>query len=351
MKIRTLALAGAAALALAGAASASDATGWYVGLGGGWGNQANIKIDLKGTTTGRASLPPKNSAVIVGDVGYRFANRIRLATEVSYTHHGYKGDVYGGHDNITGVMFDAFYDVPLSPKWDFTFGGGLGIGHTGLKARDGGITLASGSKTDFMLQGVVGLAYSITDRLDAYVDYRYRSILTGGNHYGTSYAGTIGDLNNTNGSLVMAGLRFYFASPKLAPPPPPPVVAAPPPPQSPPPVAAPPPVKTFIVFFDLDKSELDERAVEVVTDAVDSAKTNGFTKVKVVGYTDTVGKPGYNLKLSVARSKAIKAEMVRQGLAANGITIEGKGFSELLVKTGPDVQERQNRRGTIELDK
>ena len=36
MKIRSIALAGVAVLALSVPAAASDATGWYIGLGVGW---------------------------------------------------------------------------------------------------------------------------------------------------------------------------------------------------------------------------------------------------------------------------------------------------------------------------
>jgi hypothetical protein len=61
-----------------------------------------------------------------------------------------------------------------------------------------------------------------------------------------------------------------------------------------------PPVKTFIVFFDFDKSNLTEKAQEVVAEAVKAAKANGFVKVMVTGHTDTVGSDTYNQALSSA---------------------------------------------------
>ena len=48
MKIRTIALAGVAVLALSGPAAASDATGWYLGLGAGWDHMGNIKTSHPG---------------------------------------------------------------------------------------------------------------------------------------------------------------------------------------------------------------------------------------------------------------------------------------------------------------
>jgi outer membrane protein OmpA-like peptidoglycan-associated protein len=45
----------------------------------------------------------------------------------------------------------------------------------------------------------------------------------------------------------------------------------------------------------------------------------------------------------------VKDEMVRQGLAADSIAIEGKSFHDPLVPTGPGVREPKNRRAVIDL--
>jgi len=110
-------------------------------------------------------------------------------------------------------------------------------------------------------------------------------------------------------------------------------------------------VTHFIVFFDFNKSNLTEAAQAVVTEAVKVSKAGGFVKVSVVGHTDTVGSDKYNMKLSLDRAQAVKEEMVRQGLGTDGIAIEGKGFHDLLVPTGPGVREPQNRRAVIDLGK
>jgi outer membrane protein OmpA-like peptidoglycan-associated protein len=118
--------------------------------------------------------------------------------------------------------------------------------------------------------------------------------------------------------------------------------AAPPPPP-------PPPVKTFIVFFDFDRSDLTSSAVDVITEAVRVAKANGFVKVLVTGHTDTVGSDTYNMTLSLDRAKSVREEMVRQGMDGSDIAVDGKSFHDPLVPTGPDVKEPQNRRAVIDL--
>ena len=108
-------------------------------------------------------------------------------------------------------------------------------------------------------------------------------------------------------------------------------------------------MKTFIVFFDFDKSNLTAEAQSVVEEAVKSAKTNGMVKVLITGHTDTVGSDSYNQALSVRRAEAVKDEMVREGMDGSGIAIQGKSFHDPLVPTGPGVREPQNRRAVIDL--
>lgn len=115
--------------------------------------------------------------------------------------------------------------------------------------------------------------------------------------------------------------------------------------------ASPPPaaVKHFEIFFEFNRDRLNAEARAIVRDAVASAGTGGLVRVKVTGHTDTVGSESYNLRLSVRRAEAVKAEMVRDGLNPAQIAIDGRGFHDPLVATGPGVREPQNRRAVIEL--
>src|SRR6185295_16325063 len=96
---------------------------------------------------------------------------------------------------------------------------------------------------------------------------------------------------------VRVGIRYAMGA---APPPPPP-----------------PAVRTFIVFFDFDRSNLTAEAQQVVAEAVRTAMTSGMVRVVVTGHTDTVGSRAYNQALSERRATAVKDEMVRRGLGMN----------------------------------
>jgi len=62
------------------------------------------------------------------------------------------------------------------------------------------------------------------------------------------------------------------------------------------------------IYFDFNKSEITENSaikLDAIADAVNHSPK--VTKVKIVGYTDQIGKNDYNEKLSVKRADAVKA--------------------------------------------
>jgi len=118
----------------------------------------------------------------------------------------------------------------------------------------------------------------------------------------------------------------------------------PPPPPPPPPMAQAP---TFMVFFDWDSSRLSSASLNVITQAVTAFRSTGNARVTATGHTDTTGPESYNMALSLRRANAVKNELVRQGVPAPAITVIGKGESQLLVATGDNVREPQNRRVEI----
>ena len=108
-------------------------------------------------------------------------------------------------------------------------------------------------------------------------------------------------------------------------------------------------MRTFIVFFDFDQSNLTAEAQQVVAEAVRTARTSGMVRVVITGHTDTVGSQAYNQGLSERRATSVENEMVRLGLNGNNIQTVGRSFTDPLVPTGPGVREPQNRRAVIDL--
>jgi OmpA-OmpF porin, OOP family len=144
---------------------------------------------------------------------------------------------------------------------------------------------------------------------------------------------------------VSAGLRWSFggAMPPPPPPAPPPVPAAQPAP--PPPAQA----QTFVVYFDFDKSDLTPEAHGIIKQAADAFRATGAVNIKVDGYTDLAGTAKYNVGLSKRRADAVRAELVKDGVANNAVAEAWHGKDNPAVPTPDGVREPRNRRATIML--
>ena len=118
-------------------------------------------------------------------------------------------------------------------------------------------------------------------------------------------------------------------------------VAAPPPP---PPAAAAP---SFMVFFDWDRSNLSDQALNTIRQAADAYKTKGNARITATGHTDKSGPEAYNMALSLRRANTVKDALVRNGVPATAISVVGRGESQPLVQTADGVREPQNRRVEI----
>jgi iron complex outermembrane receptor protein len=120
---------------------------------------------------------------------------------------------------------------------------------------------------------------------------------------------------------------------------------------TPPPVQAPTPAmkaaRSYMVFFDFNRSDLTAQAVSIVDQAARNAAPAKATELVVTGHTDTVGSDAYNMRLSRRRAESVAAELEKQGIKSSEIEIVAKGKKDLLVPTADGVREPQNRRVQI----
>jgi outer membrane autotransporter protein len=172
------------------------------------------------------------------------------------------------------------------------------------------------------LEFAAGLTVKVNTCLSFYAQAGYE-FAVGGDTNGGRRQGVKGDI----------GLRLTFGHP------------TPSPALAPVPVAA--AARSYLVFFDWDKATLTDRARQIIREAADASTHVQYTRIEVNGYTDTSGTAKYNQGLSVRRAEAVAAELVRDGVPRNVITIQGFGETHLLVPTGPGVREPQNRRVEI----
>jgi outer membrane protein OmpA-like peptidoglycan-associated protein len=351
VKNRTILLAGIATVLLASPVAAQT-NGWYLGLGGGWTGIDSVKFAAPPTGQTVGNITFSDSGAVYVASGYRFELPFRVEGEVQYTDFGSSllrigngSSEAGGGMRLTSFLINGLYDWPLSRRFSFSLGAGVGGAIVDSSIRDVFDEHLSGSSTAFTWQAIAGVNMALSEQFEIGVDYRYQFIDTSRQFLNAAFYTGPASLKNKHVQSAMFSVRWFLQGP----PPEPAEYVAPPLPPPPPPPPPPPAVKTFIVFFDFDRSDLTADARRVVSEAVSTARATGMVRIVVTGHTDTSGSAGYNLALSQRRASAVKAQLVTDGLSEQNITTIGKGFTEPLIATGPGVREPQNRRAVIDL--
>ncbi|HTJ62698.1 MAG TPA: TonB-dependent receptor, partial [Alphaproteobacteria bacterium] len=137
-----------------------------------------------------------------------------------------------------------------------------------------------------------------------------------------------------------ATVKYRFGGPSAE-------TEAPPAAYVPPPVQPPAAPRSYLVFFDFNKSDLTAQAREIVDQAAHNAGPAHVTQLTVTGHTDTVGSDAYNMRLSRRRAESVAAQLEKDGIPSSEIAIVAKGKRDLLVPTTDGVREPQNRRVQI----
>lgn len=115
------------------------------------------------------------------------------------------------------------------------------------------------------------------------------------------------------------------------------------------PVAAAP--NSYLLFFDWARAEIPPEAQGIVSDAAAAIGSGDVEAVTVTGFADTSGSPKANQRLSQRRAEAVRDALVAEGVPEAMIVTRGRGEDELIVPTGSNQREPQNRRVRIDLQR
>jgi outer membrane protein OmpA-like peptidoglycan-associated protein len=341
MKLQSAAVAAVLSL-LAATPAAAVTEGWYVSVdgGGSWVDEWEHLRTLQ-TWCG----PEFREAIAAFDTGYAAFGAIgfgisswRIEVEGGYRHNGIETSVWrwgrwkpGGDGDLTEVtaMVNVLYDIPLFDRLALSIGLGAGGDYTTLEL-DTGWGPVDESDWRFAYQGIAGLSYAITPMTAVFLNYRYAVV--GGNEFQPAANYTI-EGDEFHKQAATAGVRFQLAGPAAPLPPPPPATPQPVPLE-----------REFIVFFGFNRADLTSQARATIRNAVGSVRDSGSAAIQVVGHADRSGSISYNKALSVRRAKSVKGALIAEGVAADTISVSGRGESEPSVPTADGVREPQNRR-------
>jgi len=102
------------------------------------------------------------------------------------------------------------------------------------------------------------------------------------------------------------------------------------------------------VKFPTNGTELSDEAKTRITDFVTKLKSdNKNVYVEIQGHTDTVGNPGYNMKLGEQRAEAVRLFMNRQGVPLNRMSTISYGDTTPVAPNNTRDGRAQNRRVVV----
>ncbi|WP_437375141.1 OmpA family protein [Inquilinus limosus] len=354
MRILTLCAAATAAVLLATPVMAQQARGIYLGAGAG----VNIRQDQRWSfddpvTDGHADVSFDTAPTGNIYVGYDFgAIRADLegsfrqndigTTKLSYdsfqlnrfvTVPGVDNQKINvkGHERTIGLMANVYYDFEFGSPFVPYVGGGIGVGFNNwkVKAKDFDIDFEYDSPL-FAYQGIAGVSYAITPKLNANLEYRYFGETGAEFTSGSTKIKLDAPANHT----ILVGIKYIFDFG---------AASGEPAPETPVDTGR----RSYLVFFDFDSSRLTPEARSIVAAAATDARRGESTRIDVTGHTDRSGSPAYNQALSVRRAEAVRTQLVADGVADDLIVVRGVGESDPLVPTADGVREPQNRRVEI----
>lgn len=357
MSMRSVIVAAAIVLMLPSLALAQMPPGYYASMAGG----INLSSDADITGTGiNLTTDYDGGWGLAGAVGYKYRSGLRVEGEISYRDNEADsvGSSTSNNGDVTsfGFMANVLYDFGNGKIVPY-IGAGVGLAHVSYD----GISPVGGSVVDdsdtvFAYQAIAGLAIPLNDLVALSLDYRYFATADPDfiTDSGTSVEGEYA--NHT----FMVGLRFSFGAPRPAPAPVAQPMPAPKPMARPKPAPAPKPkpvakprpapkpmTRSFIVFFDWDKSNITPEANRVLRQAAANARTGGVTRITLTGHADRSGPVRYNMRLSLRRANSVKRTLRGLGVADKNMAMVGRGETQLLVPTSDGVREPQNRRVEI----
>jgi outer membrane protein OmpA-like peptidoglycan-associated protein len=266
-----------------------------------------------------------DDALFSGAIGYNYDNGFRVEAEVARRENDLENTSVEAE--AKSLMLNVFYDFNRGGRFQPYIGAGVGYAD---------VDVGDSDNSNFAWQAIAGVAAPIGDRLTVDLAYRYFNVddLSFENGLDADY----------NQQAVTLGLRYRLgADAPVAPPLPPQQPAEPPVTTAP--VAC--PASEFVVYFEWDRSNLNQAALDVIDQAIARARECNVQGATVVGHTDTSGSAAYNVGLSERRAGVVRDALIARGMNAGAINTQARGETELARATANGVREPLNRRTAV----
>lgn len=101
------------------------------------------------------------------------------------------------------------------------------------------------------------------------------------------------------------------------------------------------------LLFDFDKTDIQPAHEQEISRLSRQLQKYDLQKVKIVGHTDNIGAPQYNLNLSQERAQSVANIFIAHGFKVQNIQIVGRGAEQPLVPNTTEENRAANRRVAV----
>lgn len=105
------------------------------------------------------------------------------------------------------------------------------------------------------------------------------------------------------------------------------------------------------IHFETAKATINSQSYNLLDDMVELMKRKKDMKIELAGHTDSDGSAESNLKLSKDRANAVKAYLVKQGIASSRVQTVGYGESKPVESNDTAQGKARNRRTEVRVVK
>ena len=106
---------------------------------------------------------------------------------------------------------------------------------------------------------------------------------------------------------------------------------------------------TYYIFFEQNSNELSPKAIEKLDRIYEIVANKSAAKLKLNGYSDSIGAPSYNQMVSEIRANAVKSYLSGKGIEPTRMMAFGHGAGKPIASNRSAEGRRLNRRVEIEL--
>jgi outer membrane protein OmpA-like peptidoglycan-associated protein len=107
------------------------------------------------------------------------------------------------------------------------------------------------------------------------------------------------------------------------------------------------PNKTYIIYFDTDKTDLKTDAMPEMAKVYSYLKNNASYGIKIAGYADADGSDERNKLISDNRAKAVAKYLSSKGITSSRITAKGYGQVPEARKNEAEQDKKLHRKAEI----